>query len=244
MATVGELSDPYALFMRNPQPPGTEVCEVCRTFTSGYSTCYKCGFAARYADLVVPISYSEHFGQLHTSLRAYKRAPDVVAGPLLMQLAAVLWRFLAGHEACLARAAGVARFDLVTTVPSGAAQRDDGHPLRRIVADVVGPTRDRHERLLRRSNTPVAERTIDPLKYSPTSTLDGESVLLVDDTWTTGASAQSAAGALKTAGAGSVVVLPIGRHVNPEYQDNAARLRALPPFSWDICGVHGLPVES
>src|ERR1051325_3077411 len=146
MLTVGELSEPYALFMRNPQPPAGDVCEMCRTFTNGYSTCYKCEFTARYADLVVPISYSEHFGQLHTILSAYKRAPEVVARPLRMQLAAVLWRFLVGHEACLAHAAGVSRFDLVTTVPSGIAHRDGGHPLRRIGTDVVQPTRGRRRR--------------------------------------------------------------------------------------------------
>jgi orotate phosphoribosyltransferase len=63
-------------------------------------------------------------------------------------------------------------------------------------------------------------------------------VLVVDDTWTTGANAQSAAGALKTTGAGRVAVLAIGRHVNPEWKGNRARLRALPPFSWETCAVH------
>jgi hypothetical protein len=34
-------------------------------------------------------------------------------------------------------------------------------------------------------------------------------------------------------------VLVIGRHVNPEYRDNAERLRALPRgFDWDRCAVH------
>lgn len=239
MATVAELSDRYVPFMRNPLASGPDVCSVCRTFTSGgYSTCYRCGFSVRYADLVIPISYSEHFGQLHTSLASYKRAPEPAARPVRIQLAAVLWRFLAMHERCLARAIGVPRFDIVTTVPSGAVDRDDNHPLRWLVSEIVEPTSARHARLLRRSGTPVADRAIDPLKYSPTQTLHGEAVLVIDDTWTTGASAQSAAGALKTSGAGQVVVLPIGRHVNPEYHDNAARLRNLPPFSWDICGVH------
>ncbi len=188
--------------------------------------------------MVVPISYSENFGQLHTNLAAYKRAPLASARPVRVQLAAVLWRFLVAHEACVARAAGLSRFDLVTTVPSGSVDRDHQHPLRQIVGTIVEPTRDRFERLLMRSETPVAERTVDPLKYSPTRDLTGESVLVIDDTWTTGANAQSAAGALKTTGAGKVGVLTIGRHINPEYADNAARLRALPAFDWDACAVH------
>jgi hypothetical protein len=240
VATVAELTGPYVNFMLNPAPPATaNVCGVCLTFTDGYSTCHPCGFQARSADAVLPISYSVHFGQLHTNLRAYKRAPPQVARPLQMQLAAVLWRFLERHERCLARAAGADQFDLVTTVPSGLADRDDAHPLRRIVSTVVAPTRDRFERLLRRSGTPVPERKVDPLKYSPARDLSGESVLLIDDTWTTGANAQSASGALKTTGAGPVGVLVMGRHIHEDYQNNAERLRALPrPFDWNTCALH------
>ncbi len=85
----------------------------------------------------------------------------------------------------------------------------------------------------------MAERALDPGKFSPTRDLAGEAILLIDDTWTTGASAQGAAGALKIAGAGRVAVLVIGRHVNPEWSDNANRLRALPRgFDWDRCALH------
>jgi predicted phosphoribosyltransferase len=130
-------------------------------------------------------------------------------------------------------------FALVTTVPSGDQPRDAAHPLPRIVGELVGDTRDRYRRLPARSGTTVQPRTVDPGKFSPTQNLAGEAVLLIDDTWTSGASAQSAAGALQTAGAGKVAVLVIGRHVNPEYGANAARLRTLPRgFDWDRCAVH------
>lgn len=62
-----------------------------------------------------------------------------------------------------------------------------------------------------------------------------ENVLLIDDTWTTGANAQSAALALKAAGAGKVGVVVIGRHIREDYGDNAKRLKALPRFSWERC---------
>ncbi len=240
MATVAELTGPYGAFLLNPPSAATpNVCRVCLTFTDGYSTCYRCGFQPEFADAVLPVSYSVHFGQLHTILGAYKRASLPAARPLQMQLAAVLWRFLALHETCLARAVDVERFDLVTTVPSGEVGRDDAHPLRRIVSSIVEPTRNRFERLLMRSGTPVPERSVDPLKYSPTRDLSGESVLVIDDTWTTGANAQSASGALKTTGAGPVAVLVIGRHLHEEYQDNSARLRALSkPFDWSTCARH------
>lgn len=239
MATVAELSGPYANFMLNPLPPGTAgVCSVCLTFTEGPDTCYPCGWEPRFADAVLPISYSAHFGQLHTALAQYKRTAGRVARRLQMELAAVLWRFLREHEGCLARSAGASGFDLVTTVPSSDPERDGSHPLRRIVGADVGATRDRYAPLLARSATPVQARTVDRGKYNPTRDLHGESVLLIDDTWVSGASAQSAAGALKTAGAGPVAVLVIGRHVQESYKNNAARLKALPrTFDWTVCAL-------
>jgi hypothetical protein len=49
---------------------------------------------------------------------------------------------------------------------------------------------------------------------------------------------QAAAQALKQAGARRVGVVVIGRHANPEWGDNAERLKALPrPFRWETCAV-------
>jgi hypothetical protein len=239
MATVGELSDPYAHFMLNPLRPWEEnVCSVCLTFTEGYDTCYPCGWHGRYADRAVAVSYSIHFGQLHTALGGYKRGVGPAAVKLQNELAAVLWRFLAAHERCLARSVGVEAFDLVTTVPSGSVERDNEHPLRRIVGKVVGPTKDRYEHLLVRSGVEVSDRTVDPAKYTATRELSGEAVLLIDDTWTTGASAQSAAGALKQRGAGPVGVVVIGRHIHEDRHDYGSRLAEIPrPFDWDRCAL-------
>jgi hypothetical protein len=150
----------------------------------------------------------------------------------------VLWRHLAQHEECIARAAGTTGFELVTTVPSEDRDRDARHPLRWIVGDIVGSTRERYGRLLCRTTHPVQARAFDPHKYEAARQLGGESVLLIDDTWTTGANAQSAAAALKAAGAGPVAALVIGRHVTREWHENDRRLKALPtPFDWNICAL-------
>jgi predicted amidophosphoribosyltransferase len=239
VATVGELSDPYANFMLNPLPPGTpNVCRVCTTFTQGYDTCYRCGFDVQYLDTVLPISYSVHYGQLHTALAGYKRSMSRAARRFQLQLAAVLWRFLARHEGCLANTVGVDSFGLVTTVPSGNTNRDATHPLRHVVGELVEPMRGRYDTVLRRSRTDVHGRSLDTAKYEPTRPLDGEDVLLVDDTWTTGGSAQSAAAALLGGGAGKVGLVVIGRHVHEKHEDNEVRLNALPtPFDWDRCAL-------
>lgn len=239
MATVAELSDPYANFMVNPASvTEADVCSRCTTFTDGYPTCYPCGFSPDWADAIVPISYSIHYGQLHNSLAQYKRSTSRPAQRNKLELAAVLWRFLGQHERCVATAAGTEAFDLTTTVPSGSAERDEAHPLRSIVGNLINLTSSRYERLLTPGPAQIPKRTVDPDKYVATMTLTGESVLLIDDTWTTGASAESAAASLKHAGAGAVGVVVIGRHIHEDFKNNASRLASRPrPFNWDICAL-------
>jgi predicted amidophosphoribosyltransferase len=239
MPTVAELSDLYANFMLGPRP-GPGVCEVCFTFTGGdYARCLPCARTENHLDLVAPISYSVGGAQLHHALAGYKRLPGPIARRVQVELAAVLWRFLAEHEACVARAAGTRRFGLVTTVPSSDPDRDAGHPLQRIVGDLVTPTRERYEHLLTRSPADVAERSFSAEKYAPKRPLAGEAVLLIDDTWTTGANAQSAAAALRRAGAGTVVAVVIGRHVNRGWRENATQIGSLErPFNWSTCAWH------
>jgi hypothetical protein len=150
----------------------------------------------------------------------------------------VLWRFLVAHERCVTRAAGADYFPVVTTVPSGDPSRDGHHPLRWIVSEVVGPIRERYERLLQRTETEVDPHTFDADKFVAVRRLHGEPVLLIDDTWTTGANAQSAAAALQAAGAGPIGAVVIGRHVNREWHDNDRQLRALAqPYDWQHCAI-------
>ena len=238
MPSVQELSSPYGNFMLGPRP-GSGVCEVCFDLTAGPPRCHHCAHPAPEIAAVAPVSYSVAHEQLHHALAAYKRAPDPTARAFRRELAAVLWRYLDRHEACLARAAGVDAFTVVTTVPSGTRERDASHPLRHIVGELVGPTRDRYSPLLRRTDTRVSPRTADANKYDARQALNEHAVLLIDDTWTTGASARSAALALRRAGAGTIAVLVLGRHLHRDYRDNARRLSALPtPFDWDDCAHH------
>ncbi|MGA2928055.1 MAG: hypothetical protein ABSG43_19080 [Solirubrobacteraceae bacterium] len=237
MPTVGELTALYSNFMLGPRL-GPDVCATCFNFTRGYDRCYACAHGDTWLDVVAPISYSIGREQLHHALAGYKRLTGEIARRLQVELAAVLWRFLAGHEACVAGAAGAQAFTLVTTVPSGARQRDDGHPLRRIVSELVAPTRARHERVLRRSAVELSARKPSASRYQATRSFNGEPVLLIDDTWTTGANAQSAAAALKAAGSGPVAAVVIGRHLNREWHENDRRLRGITrPFDWNSCAL-------
>jgi hypothetical protein len=238
MPTVAELSEPYANFLLSPRR-GTGVCETCFDLTGGPPRCHHCASPDAALDAVAPISYSVAHEQLHHALAGYKRPPAEVAARFELELAAVVWRYLAGHEACVAAAAGTSGFELVTTVPSSIRGRDDNHPLPRLVKERVEPTRARFERLLRRSDVSVPARSVSAEKFAPLKPIDHRSVLLIDDTWTTGANARSAAGSLKRAGASVVAVLVIGRHLHRQWGENDRRLSALPAvFDWEDCALH------
>jgi predicted amidophosphoribosyltransferase len=235
MPTVAELTALYGNFMLGPSP-GPSVCDRCFNLTDGYTLCYACAHAESWLDTVCPISYSIAGEQLHHALKGYKRHRGETARRLSLELAAVLWRHLEIHERCAARATDTRAFELVTTVASGNRARDEDHPLRMIVGELVGPTRTRHERLLVRTGKSVDGRAFDPHKFEAIRPLNGESVLLIDDTWTTGSNAQSAAAALKRAGAGPVAAVVIGRFLNREWRENDRRLRGIRrPFDWSQC---------
>jgi predicted amidophosphoribosyltransferase len=237
MPRVSDLTALYESFLYGPRA-AQNVCTTCFNFTDGYDRCYACTHNESWLDAVAPISYSPAHEQLHHVLATYKRQTGAVAGRFAVDLAALLWRYLSRHERCLAAAAGTEAFTVVTTVPSGNPERDRRHPLRRIVGELVTPTRPRHERLLKRSPSPATTHSFSAHRYDALRTLDGETVLLVDDTWTTGANAQSAAAALKRAGAVKVGVVVIGRHVNREWRENDRRLTALAGrFTWDECAL-------
>ncbi|ELP71293.1 hypothetical protein ACKI1I_02375 [Streptomyces turgidiscabies] len=243
MTTVVGLSARYANFLVHPLLPGPGVCQVCRgTANAGYPSCRQCQttgdiLGEGVADVVVPLSLALKGEQYANELWRYKNAAGPQQQHFRMGLAAVLWRFLALHENCVADHCAVSGFDTVTTVPSTSGRAD--HPLREMVADIVGVTRDRYRDLL--TPTPGASalgRTASAGRYT-SSALWGENVLLIDDTWTTGNHAQSASTALKVAGAGSVAIVVLGRHLNVSYGDTAmyvqqARLRR---FAWQLCAI-------
>ena len=237
MATIAELTAGYENFMLSPRA-GPGVCVSCFNLIEGFDRCFACTRQESVLACVAPISYSVGHEQLHHALASYKRLTGDVARRLTIGLAAVLWRYLELHEPCVARAGGVEGFPLVTTVPSSDRVRDRDHALRTIAGELTRPTRDRYERLLLRSAAIVGRREFSRDKYQAVRQLDGEPILLIDDTWTTGANAQSAAAALQAAGSGPVAAVVIGRHVNRDWRGNDRRLNELGPrFKWEVCAL-------
>lgn len=221
MATASSITDPLLRTYTRVLPVGVGVCDVCHGAPgTGWERCWSCatsiGQVSRPIELVVPISLTEKFGQLHHSLRSYKREDLVqsVRDRFSVELSALLYRFLNGHAECIRDAAG-SDWDTVTIVPSSSG-RTGVHPLER----VIGMSRtlsSQYEPLLEAGSDPARHNDASDDAYRPIAAVRGRRVLLVDDTFTSGARVQSAASALQLAGATVVAAVPIGRVINPDY---------------------------
>jgi predicted amidophosphoribosyltransferase len=221
--TVDEVAAPYVNFLVRVPSAGPGVCMVCHSIVSaGFRTCYQCGPAVQIlgsatADLTAFVSMAPRTEQLARELLTYKnpliRAED--RQWKTVGLAAVLWKWLGIHEICLINRLGIGGFDLITSVPSTSGRQS--HPLRAVVAGVVSGSDKRYVDLLSLVRTDLDQHTQAADRFRATTALDGAHVLVVDDTWTSGANAQSASAALKMAGAQAVAVVTIGRWFNPGY---------------------------
>lgn len=240
MVTVAELTDPKSNYLVKPLLIGSgfNICETCYAAipTASYTRCFQCNkhIATGYllADLVVPIamaveSLHPDLDQYPYELLNYKSHPNpTVADQFQMGLLATLWRWLKVHENCLINTiyppteydhTSPASFDLVTSVPSTRG-RVGSHPLEVMLRDRIPITQSRYESTLRASSNLGDRRQMSNAMFSPKVPLvniEGKTILLIDDTWTTGAKAQSAAHSLKIAGAKKVVILVLGRWLSP-----------------------------
>jgi predicted amidophosphoribosyltransferase len=239
--TVADFTDPYIGSFTPPPPDGDGVCDVCHGAPNpGFSRCYSCsqkvGQVTHPIELVVPISLYESTGQLHHVLRSYKDGwTDEIRANLRPRVTALLWRFLSGHDAHIVQAAG-AEWDLITSVPSR-GPRVGQHPLE-LAIGLAPPLAQQYQGTLERGDGPLGHNRASDTGYVATADVDGANVLLVDDTFTTGARIQSAASALTLAGANVVAAVPIGRVINPAFNASATELweaARAQPFDFDVC---------
>jgi hypothetical protein len=206
------------------------VCRICRgPAGGGFARCYQCELALSeagglLADIVAPIRYAVRGGALATDLRRYKseRGDAAQAALAAGRLRALLGRFLDGYGAQVWRAAGMPAWpSAVAVVPSGQG-RPGAHPLTGLVLACAELP------LVRLSLRPgeIHTRGVNPRWLTVHTPVSGGDILVVDDTWVSGGSAQSTAAALKRAGARSVAIVVLGRHVNPDDPRSAAFVEA------------------
>jgi hypothetical protein len=161
-------------------------------------------------------------GPLYTVLMGYKESPvDEARRRFARCVLRFFGDFFAGHSDCVTRAiaGGV---DLVLPVPS--SMRPGRAPLQGVdgLAELVGsrvgglwfPT------ALQRAGGAVGHMRPNATAFAvgplAREAVRGARVLLLDDTYVSGSRAQSAAAALRLAGADAVVIAPLGRVLRPD----------------------------
>jgi predicted amidophosphoribosyltransferase len=245
LPTAEEITDPHLRTYTRVLPAGDGVCDVCHGAPgAGFQRCWSCYQTTRQVSnpvrLVVPVSLTQLLGQLHHVLRSYKSDayPQATRAAFGLQVSAILTRFLARHRRCI-RDAAAADWNCITIVPSSAG-RSGAHPLEGVI-QMSSWLNDQYRPLLQAGSESAQHIRASDHAYVATDDVNGLSVLLLDDTFTSGARAQSAASALGRAGAQVIAMVPVGRVINPEFSAEAAALltRARSqPFDFNRCCVH------
>jgi hypothetical protein len=197
-----------------PLGPGPAGCVSCRgPLRQGYARCFQCDLHAQsapglLADVVAPVAYAPKGSGLARDLWLYKsgRPGAREAGAALRALLLV---FLHDHGGWVWRQAGMATPTHACVVPS-CRGRTGPHPLQELLRGCLALP---WTGLLSQPGADLWARALDPSRFRAPCPLPGAAVLLLDDTWTSGGSAQSAAVALKRAGARAVATVVLGRHV-------------------------------
>jgi hypothetical protein len=211
--------------------PGPGVCRICcGPAATGHLVCFACRLVTRRLGLapapVVPARLCPLPSPLYTVLLGYKESPVAEARLRFgVVVRALLRAFLVGHGGRLEAALG-GPIDLVALVPS--THRPGPAPLALVAGladDVAGalPAARWAPALLRRADQPggwppVAHMRPDGAAFTvrppDRAALRGARVLLLDDTYVSGARSQSAAVALQRVGARTVIG-PLGRVLRP-----------------------------
>ena len=210
--------------------PGSGVCASCRgPARRGFARCFHCGLHAEsapglLADVVAPVACAPKGSPLATDLWLYK-SERTGSREARAALLAMLLVFLHDKAPAMWRA-GATVPTCACVVPSGRG-RPGPHPLQALVHGCLALP---WAALVARPGGDAWARALDPGRFCAPRPLDGAAVLLLDDTWTSGGTAQSAAVALKRAGARWVAVVVLGRHLSPAPRSCAppARPSALP----------------
>jgi hypothetical protein len=185
--------------------------------------------------LVVPVSLYKIPSQLHDVLRNYKDGRDArIRDGFQLQIAAPLPRFIERHGDCIRSEAG--DWDVIATIPSSSG-RAGPHPLETTLGRSPYLAQQT-ESLLSSGSTPIAHNRASDTGYSVTTDVEDRRVLLLDDTFTSGARGQSAASALQLARARIVAMVPVGRVISPDFSPETQALwdkASAPLFDFDRC---------
>jgi hypothetical protein len=216
VATIRELSEEIAAACTPVPPVGAGICKWCHNApATGYDACYSCWTVRQqvtHPARVVPISLMTRDGPLYGTLKGYKSSRDRIRKQTFrLRVVGLVARFLIDHERCIDPSRD--GWDFVTSVPSTRPERLK-HPLSAAL-DLYAPLGNRD--VLARGTGQLDRNVASDDAFVAVTNIAGQRCVLVDDTYVTGAKAQSAASALALAGATVLAIVPAGRLINPNF---------------------------
>jgi len=174
-------------------------------------------------DYYYPVSLAFDDGQFYQDLITYKTAgASALQQQIKMDLTIVLHKSLKENKDIWL---GEPRPDLVSWIPSTRRDNDSMEWITRKVYKTATA-------LLRATGQEVKRREPDLSRFEVLDDVDGCSVMLLDDLFTSGSHLFSAAGILKEAGAQRVGAVTLGRFVRAEESPDFKRQAQSRPFSW------------
>lgn len=215
---------------------GPDVCPICRGHRDQTDdlcdSCTVCHQILGSLRPVVPISLYAKPSTMRDRLRDYKDSDDAsTRRRLSREVAALIERFFIQHNDSLAHRLG--SWDTVCVVPS--TDREPPHPLAQALSNHDAGSLGPLEQLLRRGSGEIAHRKPNGRAFESTTAVADRRVLLLDDVFTTGARSQSAAFALREAGAEVPAIVVVARRINPDWRPEVAewwKRQLAIPFLW------------
>ncbi len=226
-------------FWQVPREGQANVCLLCLgAVIETYDQCFNCNELLRRSSApqslrgrVVPMSITPNPGTWYSILQSYKKGMWREYAPVIASLA---YEWLTVHEPAIERLLGGA-IDLFTIVPSKTLGVTYDSQLLRLALSLVAPVAERLAPTLACVDREAYGRTkYAPQMFTPIAPAAGKRIVLIEDTWITGATAASAAGALLDAGASSLVITPIARDFRVQFHGDDHPYIALSRLDYDV----------
>lgn len=228
------LADRESLLARSEElrsaltPPPNDAPDVCPTCRSWLNTseglCNNCCQArdelSKPANQIIPISLYKKPSDLRDWLKYYKPNDEAVEPSYRDNIGIILGRYLLEHGDALRKHLG--GLNDVCVVPS--STRPGEHVLSELYDEWRPEGFPEWSPLLERGTGKVGHREMSDDAFAVRGDVQGHRILLLDDVYTTGGTAQSAASALQLAGAHVPGILVVARRLNIDFDPAVAKI--------------------